>query len=158
MKIRGVVANNRRKAFEVRTAKGVFYYPYSRLELRPRPGNRVVRVNVDPELGNEAFTYVLENGEEDAVHVDAVLDYNEDPEYLNKLLLHNLTVEAQRRLAESSLSRREIIGRLGTSASQFHRLLDQTTYRKSIDQLIKLLRVLDCDIEVVVRDRTRKSA
>jgi len=52
------------------------------------------------------------------------------------------------------LSRREIIRRLGTSATQFYRLLDQTNYRKSIDQLLSLLHVLDCDVDLVVRAKS----
>lgn len=41
---------------------------------------------------------------------------------------------------------------LGTSAAQFYRLLDQTNYRKSVDQVLSLLHVLDCDVDLVVRD------
>jgi predicted XRE-type DNA-binding protein len=69
-------------------------------------------------------------------------------------MLYDLTLEAQRRLAASRLAKREVIRRLGTSASQFYRLLDQTNYRKSIDQLLVLLHVLDCDVRVVVRKKT----
>jgi hypothetical protein len=47
--------------------------------------------------------------------------------------------------------RREIIRRLGTSPAQLYRLLDQTNYRKSVDQLLRLLQVLDCDVDLVVR-------
>jgi hypothetical protein len=47
-----------------------------------------------------------------------------------------LTLEAELRLKESPLSRREIIRRLGTSAAQFYRLLDTTNYSKSIDQVL----------------------
>jgi hypothetical protein len=53
-----------------------------------------------------------------------------------------LTLEAQKRVGASALSRREIIRRLRTSAAQFYRLLDQTNYRKSVDQLVSLLRRL----------------
>ena len=53
----------------------------------------------------------------------------------------------------STLSKREIIRRLGTSASQFYRLLDQTNYSKSVGQLLALLHVLDCDVDLVVRKR-----
>jgi predicted XRE-type DNA-binding protein len=67
--------------------------------------------------------------------------------------LYKLTLEAQRRVEKSALSKREIIRRLGTSATQFYRLLDQTNYRKSVDQLLSLLQVLDCDVELVVRPR-----
>jgi hypothetical protein len=64
------------------------------------------------------------------------------------------TLEAQRRLAPSPLSKREICRRLGTSATQLYRLLDQTNYGKSVDQVLRLLRALDCDVDLVVRART----
>jgi hypothetical protein len=158
MKIRNVSANNRRKAFEIEVRGDLLLFPYARLRIKPERQNRVVEVYADPELGREAFTYVLENGEEDSVHVDEVLEYNEDPDYLRDLLLYKLTVEAQKRVAASQLSKREIIRRLGTSASQFYRLLDQTNYRKSVGQLLALLHVLDCDVDLVVKKRSRKTA
>jgi len=52
------------------------------------------------------------------------------------------------------VSRRELIRRLGTSATQFYRLLDQTNYRKSVDQLLSLLQILDCEVQFVVRPKT----
>lgn len=158
MKIRNVSANNRRKAFEIEVRDDLLLFPYARLRIKPERQNRVVQVYADPELGREAFTYVLENGEEDSVHVDEVLEYNEDPDYLRNLLLYKLTVEAQKRVAASQLSKREIIRRLGTSASQFYRLMDQTNYRKSVGQLLALLHVLDCDVDLVVKKRSRKTA
>jgi len=156
--IRSVVANNRRKAFEIRTKNQTLWYPYARLRLKPNQDKRVEEVYVDPELGREAFTYVLESGDQDSVHLDEVLEYNDDPEYLRNLLLYQLTIEAQKRVAASNLSKREIIRRLGTSASQFYRLLDQTNYSKSLGQLLGLLHVLDCEVDFVVRKRARKSA
>jgi hypothetical protein len=158
MKIRNVTANNRRRAFEVQTRSGEFVFPYARLRLKPASKNRITDVYPDPELGREAFTYVLEDGSEDSVHLDEVLEYNEDPDQLRDLLLYKLTVEAQKRAATSPLSKREIIRRLGTSASQFYRLLDQTNYSKSIGQLLALLHILDCDVDVVIRKRARKTA
>jgi hypothetical protein len=68
--------------------------------------------------------------------------------------LYRLTLEAQKRVVESPLSKREIVRRLGTSAAQLYRLLDQTNYRKSVDQLLALLQVLNCDAELVVRTKT----
>jgi hypothetical protein len=44
--------------------------------------------------------------------------------------------------------------RLQTSATQLYRLLDQTNSRKSVDQLLSLLHVLDCDIELLIRTKT----
>jgi hypothetical protein len=156
MKITSVRQNNRRKAFEVKTGKKTLYYPYGKLDPMPEPGDKVADAYVDKEVGSEGFTYVLESGDEGTVHVEQVLEYNEDPTYLRDLLLYRLTLEVQERVEAAPISKREIIRRLDTSASQFYRLLDQTNYRKSIGQLLSLLHILGCDVEVIVR--TRKSA
>lgn len=158
MKIRKVEANNRRKGFEVDAGEGILFFPYANLRVRPNTGNRVREVFADPELGNEAFTYLLDDGEEDSVHLDQVLEYNEDPAYLKDLLLYKLTVEARDRAADSPLSKREIIRRLGTSPSQFYRLLDPTNYGKSLGQLVTLLHILGCEVDLVVKPRGRQSA
>jgi hypothetical protein len=76
---------------------------------------------------------------------------------LRDLLLYRLTLEAQKRVEHSLLSKRELMRRLGTSATQFYRLMDQTNYKKSFGQLLSLLYVLDCDIELVVKERLPKS-
>jgi len=153
MKIKKVTANNRKKAFEVHTASKSYSFPYAKLERRPTGADRIEAVFVDPELGREAFTYVLHSGTEGTVHIDHVLEYNEHHGYLRDLLLYKLTLEAQERVESSPLSKREIIRRLGTSATQFYRILDQTNYRKSIDQVLSLLHVLDCDVDLIVKDR-----
>lgn len=150
MKIRSVACNNRRKAFEVKTSSGKFILPYSQVDPQPSSGDPVAEVYVDRELDREGFTYALESGAEGTVHIEQVLEYNKDPGYLRDLLLYRLTLEAQKRVEASPLSKREIIRRLGTSPAQFYRLLDQTNYRKSVDQLLKLLHVLDCDVDLVV--------
>jgi predicted XRE-type DNA-binding protein len=151
MKIRSVAANSRQRAFIV-VARGTTYrLPFARVDPRPGPGERVVEVAVDPELGREGFTFRLASGREGSVHMDQVLDYCKDPSYLRDLLLYQLTLEVRRRIDEAGLSRREIIRRLGTSPAQLYRLLDQTNYRKSVDQLLVLLAVLDCDVGLVVR-------
>lgn len=65
-----------------------------------------------------------------------------------------MAIEAQKRIEKSPLSKRETIRRLRTSATQLYRLLDQTNYRKSIDQLLSLLHILDCDVDLLVRNRS----
>ena len=154
MKIQSVIHNNRKRAFQVKMSKKVFDLPYSKVDPQPSPANPIARVFVDKELGGEGFTYVLESGKEGTVHSEDVLEYNQDPHYLRDVLLYKLTIEAQKRVEGSGLSKREIIRRLGTSATQFYRLLDQTNYRKSIDQLLSLLHVLDCDVDLLVRTKT----
>ena len=121
---------------------------------RPKASDPIVHVAVDKELGREGFIYTLESGKEETVHIEQVLEYNQDPGYLRDLLLYRLTLEAQKRVDGSPLSKREIIRRLGTSATQFYRLLDQTNYRKSVDQVLNLLQVLDCDVDLVVRAKS----
>jgi hypothetical protein len=153
VKITSVKANNRKRAFEIKTRRGEWSFPYGRCEPAPISTDPIVELYVDPELGREGFTYVLASGAEGAVHIDHVLDYNEEPGYMRRLLLHDLTVEALERIESSPLSKREIIRRLGTSPAQLYRLLDPTNYRKSVDKMLALLQVLDCEVEMIVRRR-----
>jgi predicted XRE-type DNA-binding protein len=154
MKIQSVTPNNRKKAFEVKTSRRTFQLPYSKIDPQPSVADPITHLFVDKELGREGFTYVLESGKEGTVHVEQVLEYNQDPNYLRDALLYKLTLEAQKRIKASPLSKREIIRRLGTSATQLYRLLDQKNYRKSVDQLLSLLHVLDCDVDLLVRTKT----
>jgi hypothetical protein len=154
MKIRSVSHNNRKKAFEVRTSTKSLVFPFSKADPTPSIRDPITKMFVDAEAGREAFTYVLSSGRTGTVHVEQVLEYNQDRNYLRDLLLYRLTIEAQKRIAKSPLSRREIMRRLGTSAAQLYRLLDQTNYRKSVDQLVALLQVLNCDVDLVVRTKT----
>ena len=151
MKIRSVSANNRKKVFEVKTYSKVYSLPYSKADPPPTPGDPIVEVLVDKELDREGVVYTLESGKEGTVHIEQVLEYNQDPRFLRDLLLYRLTLAAQEKVEQSELSKREIIRRLGTSATQFYRLVDQTNYRKSVDQMLNLLHVLDCDVDLVVK-------
>jgi hypothetical protein len=157
MKVRSVAFNNRRKGFDVRIGPKAYWFPYARLDPRPTRLDPVDSASVDPEIAREGFSYSLRSGRGGTVHADQVLDYNRDPGYLRDLLRYQLAVEARRRAAASPLSRREIIRRLGTSPAQFYRLLDQTNTRTSVDQLVTLLCVLDCGVEMKVRTRVRTS-
>lgn len=85
--------------------------------------------------------------------MDAVLEYNEDPNHLAELKLYSLTLEARARFESSSLSAREVCRRLGTSPAQLYRLLDPTNYTKSMRQLLSMLYVLGYEVEVELRDR-----
>ncbi len=148
MKIKRVAFNNKKKCFEVKTQKVTYHFPYSRLK---KPQSKIERVSVDPELGREAFVYQLESGEEGVVHLDQVLEYNQDQDYFREMLLYKLTLQAQKLLKTNSVSRREIIRRMGTTPTQFYRLLDQTSYHKTIDQMVKLLAALDCPVEITFK-------
>ncbi len=125
MKIRAVRVNNRRKAFEVTAGRQRLVFPFSKLEVQPSSDDPIWTVHVDREMGSEGFTYALRSGREGTVHIEEVLEYNQDPDHR----------------------------RLKTSPTQLYRLLDQTNYRKSVDQMLRLLAVLDCDVELLVRTR-----
>jgi predicted XRE-type DNA-binding protein len=154
LKIRRVVIHQRKAQLEVVVANGAVYpLPFSQLSPRPTSANRIREVYPDKELAKEALTYVLESGAEGSVHLDTVLEYNQDPHYMSELLLHQLTVQARNRIEQSGLSRREIARRLGTSLPQLYRLLDPTNTTKSLNQMISLLHVLGCEVSVVVRRR-----
>lgn len=139
MKIQKVEPDNRRRRFEVTTRRGTLAFPYGRCDPAPSPDDRLVDVYIDPELGREAFTYQLESGAEGSVHIDSVLDVNADPDYLARLELYRLTLEAKARLEASRLSMRDAAERLGTSPPQLYRLLDPTNYTKSARQLLAVL-------------------
>jgi len=154
MKIRSVDINNRRKEFSVLTYSGARYtFPYTKSTPRPGASNRIERVFVDKELANEAITYVLQSGDEGSIHIEQILEYNEDPAYLAELLTYKLTLEAQQRIEGSGLSRRQIAKRLNTSLPQLYRLLDPANTRKSMNQLVTLLHVLNCNVDMVVKKK-----
>ena len=153
MKIDSARINNRRRAFELDTTRGTFSFPYAKAEPIPTPGDPIVEMFIDPEVGSEAITYRLASGQEGFVHVEQALDYNRDPTYLRDLLLYRLTLEAKWQISESRLSRREIIRRLDTSPAQLYRLLDTTNYGKTVDSMFALLTVLGCEVDIVAGDR-----
>lgn len=154
MRISSARVNQRKRAFQLVTPRGEFSYPFAKADPEPSAADRVVEMFIDEELGGEAITYRLASGAEGFVHIDMAFDYNREPRYMRDLLLYKLTLDAQKALVASGLSKREVIRRLGTSASQLYRLLDQTDYSKSVDKMLELLSVLGCDVEMIVRQRS----
>ena len=154
MKIRSVSVSRRRAVVDVKTTAQTYPYPFSRLDPAPTRNDDIVACVIDAELAREAFSYRLRSGRAGTVHVEQVLEANEDPRYMRDLLLYRLTIEAQERVETSPLSKRELARRLKTSLTQIYRILDQKNYRKSVDQVLRLLRVLDCDVDFVVKARS----
>ncbi|MBI2606192.1 MAG: XRE family transcriptional regulator [Deltaproteobacteria bacterium] len=148
MKIRRVIVNNKKKSLDIETPKGNFSLPFSRLQLKPTAKDTVAAAHVDSELANVAVTYALASGKEDSVHLDAFLDYNRDPDFLRDLTLHKLTVDARRLFKKSGLSKHELIRRLKTSPSQLYRLLDPANYRKSVDEMLRLLAAMGYRVDL----------
>ena len=86
MKIRSARAKSRRKVLEVTASKGRFVFPFAKLDPRPSAANPIVKIWVDKELASEAVTYALASGREGSVHIEQVLEYNKDPDYLRDRL------------------------------------------------------------------------
>jgi predicted XRE-type DNA-binding protein len=107
-------------------------------------------VEVDTELGREAFTYTLNSGEFDTVHIDHVLHFVNEPEYVRELARHRLSMAAKKIVARSGVAKKELIRRLGTSPSQLDRLIDPSNRSVSIDKLIALLVACNCKIDLTV--------
>lgn len=157
MKIKSVRFDNRKQAFHVTTAKRTYELPYAAMD-RSRGRLTVVKAWPDPEMGRQGFAFELDSGESGGVHLDNVLLVNGDPRAVLENTLYKLTLAAEDALAESGVSKRALSRLMGTSMSQIARLLDATNHRKSVEQMISLLRVLGHDVEVVVRKRASGTA
>jgi hypothetical protein len=153
VKIDSVSHNNHRHSFAVVAGGRKFAFPYAKAEVCPSASDPIRELWIDKELGSEAFTYLLASGLEGIVHIEEVLEYNCDPGYMRELLLYQLSVQAQDAMAASKLRKSEVVRRMGTSAAQLRRLLDQTNKQKSVDSMLALLQVLDREVEVSVRPR-----
>ncbi len=154
MKIDSVDFNNHKSEFEISSAGRQFVFPYVRLRVRPSASDSISEVFVDDELGREAFTYLLESGAEDSIHMDAILEFNQDPDFFGDLIIYKLTVEALKAIKQSGLGKRQIARQMGTSPSQLYRLLDTTNRNKSLGQLLFLLHLANKHVQLVVTDKT----
>ena len=151
MKIKSVVANNKKREFLITSRAGSdFYFPYHKAVPSVGRDDLVRKVYVDTELAREAFTYLLDSGAEGSIHIEQVLEFNKDPTYLADLLTYKLTTECIKRVDEAHISRRQLARRLNTSVPQLYRLLDPANTSKSMKQLISLLSVLDCGVDMVI--------
>jgi hypothetical protein len=148
MKIRNIAINRRKKALEIETPKGALNLPFAKLSPKPNTKDPIKTAYVDAELDGRGVTYVLESGKEGSVHLDAFLEYECDPDFMRDMTLHKLTVEAMKLFKQSGLSKHELIRRLKTSPSQLYRLLDPSNYRKSIDEMLRLISVLGYRLDV----------
>ena len=151
MKISNVTADHRKREFRIHTTSGQHLaYPFSQAGMEAARGATISELYVDQELGEEAFTYALDTGQEGSVHIEQVLEYNRDPSYMADLVTYKLTLAAREALAESGLSRRYLAKRMNTSVPQLYRLLDPANSRKSMGQLLALLHLLNREVEVVI--------
>lgn len=147
MKIKSFAVNNHKKCFEINLKGQELELPFSELQLKPSIHDKIAKIYIDPELGNQALTYVLQSGQEDTIHMDDFLAYNRDPDYMRMWTLHNLTCFAVNIVKKSGVRKRELIRRMKCSPTQLYRLLDTACYGKTVDQMIKLILCLGYELE-----------
>ena len=154
MKIIDVENNNRTKRITISTKNGDLILPYAKLRLIPNKDNRISEIFVDPELANRAITYLLEDGQEDSVHMDAFLEFEQDPDHTRDMALHNMTLDALEKFEESDYTKSDLAQMLKTSRSQVNRLLDPSNYDKSLDEVLRLIGALGFEVSF----KTKKKA
>ena len=147
-KILRVLSNAKKREFVVETKKGKYIFPYSQLKVIPSQTDPIINLYVDKETGSSAFTYELKSGKQASILLDNVLWLNQDPETLRRLLLSDLTYQANKQIKLKKIAKRFLVRKLNTSTSQLYRLLDQTYYNKTIDQMLKLLIALGIELEI----------
>lgn len=146
MKIKRVLPHEKKKAFIVQAGAKSYEVPYAVLSPAPTKRDPLISVTVDAELGGLGFTFRLRSGKEQTMLLEQVLDMHHDPEVARKRTLYELTCLAQETAQRSKLTKRAISRRLSCTPTHLYRLLDQTFYGKTIDQMVKLLSVLGVEL------------
>ena len=146
MKIKRVLAHEKKKAFIVQAGANSYEVPYAALSPAPTKRDPLISVTVDAELGGLGFTFRLRSGKEQTMLLEQVLDMHHDPEVARKRTLYELNCLAQDTAQRSKLTKRAISRRLSCTPTHLYRLLDQTFYGKTIDQMVKLLSVLGVEL------------
>ena len=98
--------------------------------------NRFSSITIDPELGNQAASFVLEDGSKGDFPADVVLYYC-DPIY-DWSPINQLKRALKDQLDKSKLSVRVVADAMNTSPSQVIRLLEENRASKQITQLFQL--------------------
>ena len=113
--------------------------------------NRFSSLRIDRELGNQAVSFVLEDGSRGDFPADFVLYYC-DPGY-DWSPINQLKRALKDKLDASQLSVRVLADALSTSPSQVMRLLQENKVSKQITQLFRLAELAGYQIEFSLRKK-----
>ena len=113
--------------------------------------NRFASIEIDGELGNQAASFVLEDGTKGDFPADFVL-YHCDPTY-DWSPINQLKRSLRDSIGTSKLSVRVIADALSTSPSQVVRLLQENKASKQLLQLFKLADLAGYRIEISLRKK-----
>lgn len=146
MRISKITIDRRKRQLLISAGRRQFAYPFALIAKDAV----VLDAHPDPETGDEAMTLYLGNGKELTIHLDDIRAQLGDTEHQREMLLYELTLQAQAQVARRGIAKRSLCRLLGTSPAQVYRLLDQTCYTKTIDQMLRLLNVLGCTVRLDV--------
>lgn len=143
-KFRKVRLDNKKRVFHLEyTSRLKVECPYSSLGIR----GKVIEAAPDPETGHHSFYFVLENGKKNYVPFDQPLHIIQNPEYVKERTLYEMTKRLNEFIRKAGVPKRELARRLGTSMSQFARLLDTTNYKKELLRLVEIAAMLNYEFE-----------
>lgn len=146
MKINSVVADKRKKELVIKAGQRVFHYPFALVS----GDSPVAAAWPDPAIGREGIECRLASGEMRTIHLDDIRRQVGDTEYLREQLLYEITLKAQALVRKKGIAKRALCRMLRTSPAQLYRLLDQTCYSKTLDQMVRLLGILGCDVKIAI--------
>ncbi len=142
--------NYRRRVLEImlreRRAIRKYNLPFSVFEhIKIDKKNRFVSLTIDRELGNQAVSFVLEDGTRGDFPADFVL-YHCDPTY-DWSPINQLKKALKDKISLSKLSVRVLADALNTSPSQVVRLLQKNKASKQLIQLFRLAELAGYQVE-----------
>ena len=146
MKVTDVKIDSRKKELVITAGRKTFRYPLAFVSS----GDGVIAAEADQETGNEAITCLLASGNTRTVHLDDIRAQLGDADYLREQMLYGMTLQAQKSVRERRVAKRGLCRLLHTSPAQVYRLLDQTCYSKTVDQMLRLLQVLGCTVKLEI--------
>ena len=155
-KFKEVKPNYRKNVLEItlleRGKAKKYNLPFAVLrDKRISSDNRFASITIDRELGNEAVSFVLEDGSKDDFPADFVLYYC-DPTY-HWSPINQLKRALKDKLGSCRLSLRVLADALNTSPSQVVRLLQENTASKQIVQLFQLAELAGYQIEFSLKKK-----
>ncbi|MBI4211051.1 MAG: helix-turn-helix transcriptional regulator [Deltaproteobacteria bacterium] len=143
-KFKKAIFDNKKKVFYLEYSSGLkLECPYSALSVE----NKIVDSGPDEETGHHSFYFVTDQGKKEFVPFDQPLHIAQHPEYVKQQTLYHVTKQVNKMLQASSISKRELARRLGTSLSQVSRLLDTTNEKKELSRLIEIAAILDYEFK-----------
>ena len=155
-KFKEIKPNYRKNVLEITLRDGKKIKSYSLpfavfRDVKISSRNRFTSITIDRELGNQAVSFVLEDGSKGEFPADFVLYYC-DPTY-HWSPLNQLKSALKDKISTSRLSVRVIADALDTSASQVTRLLQENKAFKHIVQLIRLAELAGYQIEFSLKKK-----